>query len=527
MLFVRKRMSSFSTVPYVGQSDSSMSGNSRCIADGCIMPPDSRCDPVFLPFSIRATGTSPSDSARAESSSSSCISRTAQARPAGPPPTIATPTSMRSSSASSGGPTNSFSGCTGGGKSIGATDIFGSAALLRLHCLSQLGQDLVQVADDAQVGELEDRRVLVLVDRDDVLRRLHADLVLDGARDAGRQVQLRRDGLAGLADLRGVRVPARVDDRAGRRHRATQGLGQLLAELEALGLAQAAAARDEDLGVLDVHVGAALLAALLHRGLGRPVGEVDVDVLDLRVARAVLGDLERVQAADDHAGAALVGDVDDGGVLQDRALGHELAVLGLDVRDLHGPAAAQARGDRGARLEAEQAAAEQHVVVAVVLGHLGQGVGDRLRQALGALDAVDLRRAVLAERLDQVVGQVVAAEHERGSLAADLTGQLRGLRDGAEGVLVELALVVEDVGEDPTHASSFLSSSQETIRCTVSSVSSSSMISPACFSGGGLIASTWVREPSEPTRLVSISTSPVDFVSSCFFFAPMIALSDG
>src|SRR5215208_5637786 len=260
MRLVRKRMSSFSTVPYVGQSDSSISGNSRCIADGCIIAPDSRCDPVFLPFSIRATGTSPSDSARAESSSSSCISRTAQASPAGPPPTMATPTSMRSSSASSGGPTYSFSGCTGGGKSIGAIDMGGSAALLGLHCLGQLRQDLVQVADDAEVGELEDRRVLVLVDRDDVLRRLHADLVLDGARDAGRQVELRRDRLAGLANLRGVRVPARVDDGAGSRDGATQGVGERLAQFEALGLAQAAAAGHEDPGVLDVHVGAALLA---------------------------------------------------------------------------------------------------------------------------------------------------------------------------------------------------------------------------------------------------------------------------
>ena len=89
-------------------------------------------------------------------------------------------------------------------------------ALLGLHGLGQLRQDLVQVADDAEVGELEDRGVRVLVDRDDVLRGLHADLVLDRARDARREVQLRRDGLARLADLRRVRVPAGVDDRAGR-----------------------------------------------------------------------------------------------------------------------------------------------------------------------------------------------------------------------------------------------------------------------------------------------------------------------
>src|SRR4051794_36913283 len=179
------------------------------------MAPDSRCEPVVLPFSISATGTSPSCSVSCSSSARSCMSRIAQARPAGPPPTIATPTSMRSSSASVGGPTYSFDGSTGGGNSIGATAMARLPALLGLHGLGQLRQDLVQIADDSEVGELEDRRVLVLVDRDDVLARLHADLVLDCARDAGREVQLRRDRLAGLADLRGVRVPAGVDHRAG------------------------------------------------------------------------------------------------------------------------------------------------------------------------------------------------------------------------------------------------------------------------------------------------------------------------
>src|SRR6516165_10196806 len=88
--------------------------------------------------------------------------------------------------------------------------------LLRLDRLGQLRQDFVEIADDPEVRELEDRRVRVLVDRDDVLRGLHPDLVLDRAGDPGGQVQLRRHGLAGLADLRRVRVPAGVDDGAGR-----------------------------------------------------------------------------------------------------------------------------------------------------------------------------------------------------------------------------------------------------------------------------------------------------------------------
>src|SRR5215210_2571735 len=222
--------------------------------------PDIRCEPALRPFSMSATGTSPSASASWGSPSSSCVRRIAQASPAGPPPTIATPTSICSSSESCGGPTNSWSGSTGGGNSSGAMVIV-VLALTGLHGLGQLGQDLVQVADDAEIGELEDRRVRVLVDRDDVLRGLHAYLVLDGARDAGREVQLRRNRLSRLSDLRGVGVPAGVDHGARGRDRPAERVGELLAHLKALGLAEAATAGHEQVGILDVDVGAALFAA--------------------------------------------------------------------------------------------------------------------------------------------------------------------------------------------------------------------------------------------------------------------------
>src|ERR671915_1079453 len=205
------------------------------MAEGFIIAPESRCEPGPLPFSTSAIGTSPSDSSTASSSASSWVSLIAQASPAGPPPTIATPTSIRSSSASTGGPTNSLAESTGGGNSIGAVL---TSALLGLHRVGQLGQDLVQVAHHPEVRELEDRRVRVLVDRDDVLRVLHADLVLDGPGDSGRQVQLRRDRLAGLADLGGVRVPAGVDHRAGGGDRAAERAGQGLELVEALLLAE-------------------------------------------------------------------------------------------------------------------------------------------------------------------------------------------------------------------------------------------------------------------------------------------------
>jgi len=45
----------------------------------------------------------------------------AQARPAGPPPTMATPTSIRSPGGSVGAAMNSSMGLTGGGYALGAT----------------------------------------------------------------------------------------------------------------------------------------------------------------------------------------------------------------------------------------------------------------------------------------------------------------------------------------------------------------------------------------------------------------------
>src|SRR5215218_7896114 len=380
-------------------------------------PPESWWAPATLPFSMTATGTSPSFSVSSGSSSSSCSSRIAHARPAWPPPTMATPTSMRSSSASVAGPMNSSTGSTGGGNWLGASrpllcDIVCSAALLCLHGLGELGHDLVAVAANPAAGDTEHRAVGVLVDRHDVLRGLHADLVLDRAGDAGRQVELRGDGLARLADLGRVGVPARVDHRAGGRDGAAHHAGQLLELLEALGLAEPTAAGHEDVGILDVHVGAALLAALDHRGLEAVRREVDPHVLDGRRAGAGLACLERVQAADNDADARLVVHVGDLRVAEDRALGDELAVLHADVGDLHADAGVQARGEARPDLEAEQAAAEERVLVALVADDLGHRVDHGLREALGALRAEHLGGAVGAEAGQEVVGQAVLGPHD-------------------------------------------------------------------------------------------------------------------
>ena len=107
------------TSPYVGKSAVvSRPRKSSRNGEGFTTAPERRCEPGCLPFSRTAIGTSPNRSRTSGCSSSSCPSRMAQARPPGPPPTIAMPTSIRSSAPSVGGPTASI-GPNGGAKSIG------------------------------------------------------------------------------------------------------------------------------------------------------------------------------------------------------------------------------------------------------------------------------------------------------------------------------------------------------------------------------------------------------------------------
>ena len=126
----------------------------------------------------------------------SCESRSAADRPAGPPPTISTSTSSVSRL---------------------------MATLCELG--DQRRRDLEDVALNAVVGDLEDRRFGVLVDGDDRPRALHADEVLNRAGDAERDVELRRHRLTRAADLPLHRQPAVVADRPRR--------GQLGAERHA------------------------------------------------------------------------------------------------------------------------------------------------------------------------------------------------------------------------------------------------------------------------------------------------------
>src|SRR5690606_33787934 len=72
---------------------------------------------------------------------------------------------------------------------------------LSLELAFKLGQDFKEVADQSVVGDLEDRRIGILVDGDDVAGILHAGQVLDGSGDAAGDIEIGSDHLAGLPDL--------------------------------------------------------------------------------------------------------------------------------------------------------------------------------------------------------------------------------------------------------------------------------------------------------------------------------------
>src|SRR3546814_6774963 len=104
-------------------------------------------------------------------------------------------------------------------------------------------------SDLAEVRDLKDRGVFVLVDRDDGLGILHARKMLGRARDADREIDFRRDDLAGLADLIVVGDIARIDRGARRAERRVQLVGERDDHFFIfLARPQRATARHDDLG---------------------------------------------------------------------------------------------------------------------------------------------------------------------------------------------------------------------------------------------------------------------------------------
>src|SRR5713101_4800836 len=109
-----------------------------------------------------------------------------------------------------------------------------------LELLGEGGHDFEDIADDGVVGDFEDGSVLVFVDGDDGARAFHAHDVLNRAADAERKIELRRDGLAGAADLAVHGKPAFIADGPGRGDFAANGFSELLGQRNIFGRLDAA-----------------------------------------------------------------------------------------------------------------------------------------------------------------------------------------------------------------------------------------------------------------------------------------------
>lgn len=120
---------------------------------------------------------------------------------------------------------------------------------LFLQLSRQFRHYVEQIPNETHVGNLKDGRISVLVDGRNYFTILHACQMLNCARDAGAEVQLRRDVLTRLTYLQTIICEAAVNSRPRRADGSTQCIGQRRDERVKLLLRfQASAARNYPVG---------------------------------------------------------------------------------------------------------------------------------------------------------------------------------------------------------------------------------------------------------------------------------------
>src|SRR5580692_12325810 len=85
------------------------------------------------------------------------------------------------------------------------------SALDFVELTGELRQRRIEIRHQSIIGDLKDRRFLILVDRDDDFRIFHAGEMLNGTRYADGDIKVRRHHFAGLANLPIVRRVAGID----------------------------------------------------------------------------------------------------------------------------------------------------------------------------------------------------------------------------------------------------------------------------------------------------------------------------
>src|SRR6476619_5030310 len=116
-----------------------------------------------------------------------------------------------------------------------------------LQFLDELGHDLVRVAHQTKIGNVEDGRVWVAIDGHNCAGVFHARQMLYGAGDTYCDVEFRRYDFSRLADLQLVGRNTCVDKRARAADRAAKRIRQFADEpLEVFAVLERSTARDDD-----------------------------------------------------------------------------------------------------------------------------------------------------------------------------------------------------------------------------------------------------------------------------------------
>ena len=273
--------------------------------------------------------------------------------------------------------------------------------------------------------------------------------MLDRTGDADRDIQFRRDDLAGLADLQVARHIAGVDRGARSADRGADLVGQLVDDLEVFRRAQCAATRD-DLAC-PLQVGAVALA-LGQFDEARMRGQADFDAggFDGRIRRSVRRGRPRGRAdgRDDDAGDRCL-DRDDRVAGVDRTLEY---LRRFDAHDIGDLGHAEQGGDTRHQVLAEGRRRRKHVAVALA-GNGGdlrrQHRGQRMR-VLGAAHGEDLADPFDLCGLGGDAGGV-GGQHEHVD-GFGLDGERRA--DAACGAGIELAVQVFGDDQDLRHGCS-------------------------------------------------------------------------
>src|SRR5574344_608897 len=283
---------------------------------------------------------------------------------------------------------------------------------LVLDRLDHLGNDDIEVADDAVVRDLEDRRVLVRVDRDDLRGVLHAGEVLDRARDAAGDEERGTDRDAGLPDLALVLAVAEVDRRAGAAHGAAEGTGEVVQQLEVLLRADAGSSRHDDARALQVDAGhlandlddlhgdvdAGEMRVVIHARSSRPLLRLE-RLHDALADPRHLRPLARVDDRRDDVAAERRTDLlEDVGELLSSLL--VLVVVDLQVGAVRRQSAAERGSDGRREVAAHVRRPEDHDLGILFLDQLHERMAVRLAAIeleLGILDEMDDVRAGLEE----------------------------------------------------------------------------------------------------------------------------------